>query len=265
MRSICTAAVAAMLLTGSPAWATETAVPEGVSIAGTADDPASEGEAEKKPEKKKPKKPAWQVEGATVGKAIVVVSAAAGTGWVSDKAYADNPLTEEKGDGPSAGKGTHEAGTAIRWLAGYVTPKGWLIAGWARLGLSRGSNEGFDDEWDAWLLGMRVGSIFYSKHNLDIFWFAGLGYGHMRHRVSDVPDPNAEPDDFTRRDLWLFDSRPGVDVWKKSGFIDVHVGALFIYHFTPIFNLVFEVTGDFLAPDIAFSIDVAAGLGIAFP
>ena len=109
------------------------------------------------------------------------------------------------------------------------------------------------------------GKIFYSKHNIDIFWMAGLGYGHMKHRISNVIDPRTEPDDFMRTDLWPFTSREKVDIYKRSGFIDINLGALIIYHFTPVFSLVFEVNGDFLAPDVAFNIDVSGGLGIAFP
>jgi hypothetical protein len=162
------------------------------------------------------------------------------------------------------GKGMHDSGTAARWLLAYILPKGWLLGGYARMGLTAGNIDGIDDKYDAWLLGFRVGRIFYSKSNIDIFWHAGLGYGHMRHRVSNVPDPLAEDDTFLRRDLWLFSPRPKVDVYKKSGFIDVNVGALIIYHFTPVFHLVFEINGDLLAPEVAFNIDVSGGLGISF-
>ncbi len=246
----------ALAIAAGPALASETEVPEGVGLTG-------KDQAEKKGTKKK-KTPAYEVEGATVGKAFVGFMVAAGSGWVSGKAYKDNPLTERGGDGPSVGKGMHDSGTAARWIAGYILPKGWLLAGYARLGLTRGRIEGYDDEYDAWLLGFRVGKIFYSKHSIDIFWMAGVGYGHMKHRISNVLDPRTEPDDFIRTDLWSFSSREKVDIYKKSGFVDINLGALVIYHFTPVFSLVFEVNGDFLAPDVAFNIDVSGGLGIAF-
>jgi len=250
-----TALFLALFFATGQAIASETEVPEGVGL-------TEKDQGPKKGAKKKT--PAYEVEGATVGKAFAGFMVAAGSGWVSGKAYKDNPLTEKAGDGPSAGKGMHDSGTAARWIAGYILPKGWLLAGYARLGLTRGHVDGYDDEYDAWLLGFRVGRIFYSKHDIDIFWMAGVGYGHMRHRISNVIDPRSEPDTFVRTDLWPFTSRERVDIYKKSGFVDVNLGALIIYHFTPVFSLVFEVNGDFLAPDVAFNIDVAGGLGITF-
>ena len=250
--------VAALALSWArPAHPADTDVPQGIGL--TSKDQAV------KVSKKKPHVPAWQVEGATVGKAIGAVLVSAGSGWISGKAYPDNPLTDKAGDGPSVGKGMHDAGTAARWLVAYILPRGWLLGGYARLGITRGHVDGFDDEYDAWIVGARVGRIFYSKHSIDIFWFANLGYGHMRHRVASVLSPLEKPDAFTRRDLWPFTPRDETSILKKSGFMDVGLGALIIYHFTPIFGLVFEVDADFIAPDIAFNIDVAAGLGIAFP
>ena len=204
----------AIVLASGPAPASEIDVPEGVGLTG-------KDQSEKKGKKKKT--PAYKVEGATVGKAIVGVMVAAGSGWVSGKAYKDNPLTERSGDGPSTGKGMHDSGTAARWIAGYILPTGWLLAGYARLGLTRGQIEGYDDEYDAWILGFRIGKIFYSKHNIDIFWMAGVGYGHMKHRISNVVDPRTEPDDFIRTDLWPFTSREKVDIYKKSKIGRAHV------------------------------------------
>jgi hypothetical protein len=247
--------VVLILALAAPAHADDTDVPQGVGLT----------KKDQKEVKKKPRKPAWQAEGATVGKALVAVMVAAGSGWITGKAYKDNPLTERSGDGPGVGKGMHDSGTAARWFAGYVLPRGWLLGGTARLGLSRGHIDGLDDDYDAWLVGFRAGRIFYSNNSLDIFWYAGLGYGHMRHRVSNVPDPREEPDEFLRTDLWPFAERDKVDIYKKSGYVDINLGALIVYHFTPVFSLVFEINGDFLAPDVAFNIDVAGGLGIAFP
>jgi hypothetical protein len=249
-------AVAALsvLLAAAPALADDTDVPAGVG-------PTSKEAREKK--KKTP--PAWQSPDATVGKAFFGVMVAAGSGWISGKAYKDDPVTDATGDGPSVGKGMHDAGTAARWSLSYVFPKGVLLGGYARMGIAKGSLEGIDDAYDAWLMGIRVGYLIYSRYSIDIFVLGGLGYGHMRHRVSSVPSPLAEPDAFTRRDLWPFTPRPRVDVLKKSGFIDVDMGFIILYHFTPIFGLVFEVNGDLLAPDLAFNIDVSGGLAVSFP
>ncbi len=254
------ALLALVVLIGIPgiAGADDTDVPAGIAIAKPAGDPAIAG----KPKKKS--MPPWKMPGAFTQTFFAAVMVSAGSGWVSGKAYGDNPVTEAEGDGPGVGKGMHDAGTGARWLAGYVTNKGILVEGYARMGLSRGHNEGMDDTYDAWLLGLRVGYLFYSKNQLNIFGFVGAGYGSIRHRVSNVPDPFAVPDTFVRRDLYVLSERPGVDVWKKSGLFDASFGALIVWHFTPTFNLVFEVCGDFFAPDVAFNIDVAGGLAISF-
>jgi hypothetical protein len=253
----CLAAAVTLATGASPA--DDTDVPEEVAIASPDD-----GEEESGSEEKKPRKKPWQAEDAFTKVFFGGVLVSAGSGWITGKAYADDPLTEQAGDGPGVGKGMHDAGTAARWLFGYVTKKGLLLCAYARLGLSRGRSEGIDDEYDAWMLGARVGYLFYSKNQLNIFGFLGAGYGSMRHRVSDVTDPHAEPDPFVRRDIYPFEGRKGVDVWKKSGAFDANFGALVVWHFTPTFNLIFEVAGDFIAPDIAFNIDVAGGLALSF-
>lgn len=252
-------ALCACMLVAGPVMADDTDVPSGVGLTSKDQD---EGKKEKKP-----RVPAWKVPGATVGKVLGALMMSAGSGWVSGKAYPDNPLTEQGGDGPGVGRGLHDSGTAARWHLAYVFPKGWFLGGYARLQLTRGSNDGSefsDKKYDAWLVGLRAGRIFYSKNNLDIFWYGGLGYGHIRHRCSNVTDPNAQPDLFTRRDLWPFTPRDKVDVYKKSGFVDVNLGVLIIYRFTPVFGLVFEVNGDFIAPDVVFNIDVSGGLSLSF-
>lgn len=259
MATLAAATVLAGLFTSTPVRADDTDVPPEVAIAKP---PGKKDQGQG--EKKKKKKPPWAMEGAFTGKVFGAVLVSAGSGWVTGKAYQDNPVTEKQNDGPKVSKGMHDAGTGARWLAGYVTKKGILIAAAARLGLGRGHNDGIDDEYDAWMLGARVGYLFYSKNKLNIFGFLGLGYGSMRHRVSNVPDPLAEPDPFVRRDIYPFDEAEGVDVWKKSGAFNANFGGLIVWHFTPVFNLVFEIVGDFLAPDVAFNIDVAGGLAISF-
>ena len=213
-------------------------------------DAKDDGDEEGKKEKKKwwKLKTQWP-SNSCAGHWFFQIGIGTGTGYVTGKVYEDNPKTPDVGDdGPEISDNSAETGLIARWSLGYIFARGLGFAAFARYQLSNGGTLGYDSDFDAWLIGVRVLRLFYVNGRLNILPYLHFGYGMMRHIIKNTVLPKGESGDF----------------YRASGNFDAGLGVQFVYRFTPVFNIFIDLVGDVMFPTISINLDVIIGLGLSY-
>ncbi|MFH1437014.1 MAG: hypothetical protein ABIJ56_14995 [Pseudomonadota bacterium] len=220
----------------------------------TADKAGAREDAKDGGEVKKEKKKWWQLKtqwppDSCAGHWFFQIGIGTGTGYVTGKVYEDNPKTPDvDDDGPEISDNSAETGLIARWSLGYILKRGLGLAVFARYQLSNGGTPGYDSDFDAWLIGVRVLRLFYVNGRLNILPYLHFGYGMMRHIIKNTILPKGESGDF----------------YRASGNFDAGLGVQFVYRFTPVFNIFIDLVGDVMFPTIAINLDVIIGLGLSY-
>ena len=218
------------------------------------DEEGGKEDAKDDEEGKKKKKTWWKLKtqwptSSCAGHWFFQVGIGTGTGYVTGKVYEDNPKTPDvHDDGPEISDKSAETGLIARWSLGYILKRGIGLAVFARYQLSNGSTLGYDIDFDAWLIGVRVLRLFYVNGRLNILPYAHFGYGMMRHIIKNALLPKGESGDF----------------YRASGNFDAGLGVQFVYRFTPVFNIFIDLVGDVMFPTISINLDVIIGLGLSY-
>jgi len=242
-----------LFLSASPCPAGEADVPEAAASVKSEKDggktTAENGEKKKKkgfPSLKIPT--SWAPE-TSAGHFYFHVGIGTGTGYIKGKVYGDNPKTPDvDDDGPSIKDNTTDTGPIIRWGAGYILKRGLGFGLFARLQITNGSTSGYDTDYDAWIIGLRVMRLIYVKGQLNIIPFLSFGYGKMRHVIRNVILPKGRSGNF----------------FRASGNFDAGLGLSFVYRFTPVFNFFIDLIGDVMFPEVSINLDAVIGLGLSY-
>lgn len=179
---------------------------------------------------------------------IFTISAGGSTGYITGKAYKDNPKTPHiKNDGPEINNSSASTGPFVRWALGYFTRRGTGFEFIARLQITKGESIGYDSRYDAWIAGARILQLFYVRGQLNVLPFIELGYGKMRHIVENIILPRGHSGNY----------------YRPSGNFMVGGGLLFLYRFCPTFNIPIFIIGDIMFPKFSMNLDVCLGLSIS--
>lgn len=172
-----------------------------------------------------------------------------GTGYIKGKVYDDNPKTPDvDDDGPIIKDTTSDTGPIIRWSAGYILKRGLGFGLYARYQITNGSTPGYDNRYDAWIIGARVLRLVYVKGQLNILPFLSFGYGRMRHVIRNTILPKGNSGNF----------------YRASGSFNAGLGVEFTYRFTPVFNFFINLIGDVMFPEVSINLDAVIGLGLSY-
>ena len=106
----------------------------------------------------------------------------------------------------------------------------------------------------AWLVTLRARYIFMQETDMDLYAWAGFGYGSIRHMIS-------------YNDKYKLDDEGNPEMttgYPESGMFDVTVGPGFAWYFIKELGIMIELPVDFLFPDFAFNLDLNVGLTARF-
>jgi hypothetical protein len=198
-----------------------------------------------------------------------------GAGLVSGKAYKSyaphsyDTLTGRfiSRPGPSIDAGFAGSGPSLRFNAGYFFSFGLGLTGYFRMQFLKGDNANWDDAFDLFSGGLRVNYMVVRKKLILLNVFLGGGYGHFRHKISDVPNPcyladGSQNTTYCAPDMY---SKPEkIDFWRAAGLFDLNAGVGLIIRPVDVFGITADLTIDALLPTFALNFDVTIGVAFFF-